>query len=497
MSFAEESHPGISVEAHYMEAVLAYNKRKMDEALKILNQLLKAYPNNVEALELKALTLKSKGDDEQSLDTYNRLIKLKPMKDRGPYYFEAGVIYNKQKKNDVAKGHFEKAIQLKFNVEAANLFLGLINFGNNDFGQAEGNFDVIRSKGTPELKVVGHYYLGMIHFKSGNPAAGTSELVEARDLANTIPESKIASDIKTGVNKILVPFTKSTWFANATAMGQYDNNISSLPTSITNPAITSGKATPKLMLMGGVGRMTAPLSTIQWVPSYRLAYNRNFNAETRGYEFFTNTLSMYFNYKPLSQVSGGIKTDGNFTFQNQTEDGATYTFRKYNLAGELGPFLKFPLGSNARMDWEGYVRPQKVFSSADLSGLSFFTRMSVRGVDSSSNFFNPVAGVSFEKSNVAGNAYKYQSYTGSLSNTLRVPGGYILTPSVDYMAITYALADPVRSDKMITARTSLIKMLSAQWTINGDVTYIINNSNLTDTYSYNRIMAGLGITRAF
>ena len=109
---AEESHPGISVEPLYSEAVIAFNKKNSEEALRILNQLLKQDPRHVDALQLKALTLKTRGDDKEAIDTYTRLISLKPERETGAYHFELGVIYNRMKSAALSETHFRKAIQL-------------------------------------------------------------------------------------------------------------------------------------------------------------------------------------------------------------------------------------------------------------------------------------------------------------------------------------------------------------------------------------------------
>ena len=78
----EESHPGLGAESQYAEAVLAFNRKQTDEAIKVLDVILKENPNHVEALELKALSLKVKGDDPKSIGVYEKLISIKPEAER-------------------------------------------------------------------------------------------------------------------------------------------------------------------------------------------------------------------------------------------------------------------------------------------------------------------------------------------------------------------------------------------------------------------------------
>src|SRR4051812_37216885 len=84
---AEESHPGLAAEAMYAEALLAYNTKKIDEAGRILDEVLKLDPNHLSALEMRALTLKIQGDDVKAVRIYKQLLKVKPEAERGPYYF--------------------------------------------------------------------------------------------------------------------------------------------------------------------------------------------------------------------------------------------------------------------------------------------------------------------------------------------------------------------------------------------------------------------------
>src|SRR4051812_38304915 len=92
---AEESHPGLEAEADYAEAVIYYNRRQYGDTLRVLDGLLQTSPGNVQALELKALTAKVQGNEEESLKSYKKLLALTTETSRGPYYFEIGAILHK------------------------------------------------------------------------------------------------------------------------------------------------------------------------------------------------------------------------------------------------------------------------------------------------------------------------------------------------------------------------------------------------------------------
>src|SRR4051812_23831255 len=75
---AEESHPGLEAEADYAEAIILYNRKQYRDSLGVLDRLLEASPRYVPALELKALTYKLEGKDEDSLGSYKKLLPLTP-----------------------------------------------------------------------------------------------------------------------------------------------------------------------------------------------------------------------------------------------------------------------------------------------------------------------------------------------------------------------------------------------------------------------------------
>jgi Tfp pilus assembly protein PilF len=499
-SRAEESHPGIGLEPMYSEAVLAYNRKNMDEAIRVLDELLKLAPDHVQALELKALSLKSKGDDKRSLQTYARLAKLKPPADRGPYLFEMGVIHNRQKNAAQAKLNFEKALALGFNAETSRLFLGLIAFNSGDMKEASDQLRHVAGSSSAELRLVGLYYLGLIGFKTGQPSIATSQVADALELALTLPDSAIAKDIRSGAEKMLQPFSRSQWFATLTSLGQYDSNVSQVPTISAFPLGGSGQPTAKLSVIGGLGWMTAPMSTIQWVPSYRFSYNRNFASAARGYEFFINTASMFLNYRPLARTTGGLKLEGNFAFQNQllsaTDASSGYVFRKFSLGGDLGPYVRHQLGSQSRVELELLFRPQRYYGSPSLSGSSVLSRLSYRG-EPIHALLNPGVSASFESRGAESADFRFRAYSLGLANLMRLKGLNTVTASVDLTLTSYPEASASRSDRTIGPRLSWLKVLTPKWSLLADLSLTWNKSTIPESYSYNRLQAGAGVSRSF
>lgn len=498
-SYGDESHPGLGLESEYSEAVLAYNKKQTSEAIRILNDILKQKPDHVQALELKALTLKSGGDEREALDTYQRLIKLKPEKERGPYYFEAAVIFNREKKVNEARDYFQRSLALDFNALACHLFLGILEFNAGNIADAEPHFQAVKKEGTPEFQTVAHFYLGLIDFKSGYPSGGSSELIDARDQAKTLPDSSIAKDILTGSEKVLEPFRNGQWFANITLMAQYDSNVSEVPSIDSVPNLVSDARTPKLTLSGGVGHMSSPLNTVQWVPSYRFNYNYNFNSNAKEYSFFTNTGSLYFNYRPLSETTGGLKLEGDFTFQNQPEDptnlSGSYEYMKYSFTGDIGPYFRTQLTQRTQLELDADYRPQTFYIDNYLSGPDFQLKATVRN-DTGSTYFNPGADILLEHDSAQDSDWLYTTVGAGIFDVMHITGKDTATFNLDYSNIDYSSNSAGRKDNTVVIHGSWLHLLANHWALIGDLSYTVNSSTESDEFSYNRYVIGFGISKS-
>lgn len=500
---AEESHPGMNAEVLYSEAVIALSRKQTQQALATLDTLLKEFPGNIEGLELKALTLKNEGKDALAIESYKKLIQLRPLAERGPYHFELGMIYHRQKNNALARYHLAMALKLNTNPTISHFFLGMISFGDGRYPNAEAHFRRVTRDDSGELKLISHYYLGLIELKTGYSLGATRDLREARKLASSMPESKNAQDISKSAEQILAPFGQPQWFANVSVLGGYDSNISQVPTSLSSSNQSSGQSTAKTSISLAVGHMTAPLDTIQYVGSYRFNTNKNFSTATRGYEFATNTASLYINYLPLNPTQGGLKLEGNFMFQNQLQDSsvsstsadARYSYGKYNLSAEIGPFFRYQPSRQISTELDVYFRPQKYYVDDGQSGLTIFTRASGK-MDLSQRWFNPSGSLSYENNGAKSGTYKESSIGIGASNLFKVSPVDSLNFYFDFTSTKYPnyTSTDIRTDKNYVLRLNHAHTFNSKWTLLADLSYTINRSSLPDSYTYNRMQSGLGIS---
>ncbi len=496
----QESHPGISRESRYAEAVIAFNKRKTEEAIKILDELLKEAPKTIEYLELKALALKGTGDEQTSLDLYRQLFEAKPENERGPYAFEIAMIYNKQKNFKEAKPYFEKSIELNFNSSASHLFLGLGLFNESRFAEAEPHFNSVIGSGIIELEVIAQYYVSICYFKLYLSTRGVQELVEARDLALKLIKKDETNangkNIFEASEKMLQPFSTGQWFGNASMSTQYDSNIQQLPTGVSNTVAASNTSTIKENILAGLGYMSAPANLIQAVIGYRGSFNKNFNQDTKNFEYFTNNASLFLNYRSLAKTNFGIKVESNFVFQNAlidpTNTSSGYEFQKFNLTVGGGAYIRHQWSRYWRTDAEVNYRTQKYYTSMDQSGKNINASINTRRI-AGDRYWNPGFSFIYEQNQANGADFYYKAFGLGFLNSMNFPALLTFTQGLDLLASDYLNSTAGRKDTNVSLRFGALKFITPKISVMADLNYIKNISTLSSSYTYHRLMTSLGI----
>lgn len=501
-----------ALEPDYAEAVLAYNGKNYDRALQVLNELLKQSPDTSEFLELKALTLKTADKPQESAQVYTDLIKAKakegkPPKESAPYYFELGIINFKDKKHGPAKDHLQEAIKYDFNTGAAHFFIGMMEFKDGNWSASKEHFNGVLSSNAQDLKPASHFYLAQTNFKLKNASAATQHFNSAISLSDDViadekapKETKqVAIQIRDASKKALAPLDKSQFFGNVALLTAYDSNVLTLPTSVDTSA--TGKSSVKEMLQFGLGYMTSPVKTIQLVPNYRGAFNYNFNRNTRSGEYFSNFLSLYVNRKPLNPFTYGLKLEGAYTFQNsvdpETDKG---TFRPYSITASIGPYFKTQLSASTQLGGEIFGGPQNYkqdsSTSSDSRRTGFLTqgRIYVQN-DSGSRIWNPTLSFAVSVNNTRGSEYRSKGWTVGLSDQLYLGSDLKLVINTSYAKADYNVrsAGP-RNDKTYAVQIASSYKLSRRFTLLSDASYTTNQSNIPDTYAYNRYVFSAGLS---
>lgn len=487
-SRAEESHPGLAAESLYAEAVIAHNKKDFARSIVAVEELLKANPKHIEALQLLALNYKALGKTDGAYNTYRTLVTLSPESKRGPYYFELGTILHTRKQYAYAKPLFRRAISARFNIAPSHLFLGLEEFQDGQYPQAEDSFRVVARERDPDLSAIGYYYLGIIQLKLGNGGLGLGDLIEAKNAAERAPpESTSTHEMGKAAEKLVAPFDKGQWFASATVIPQFDSNVAISPVSGFG---ATGVYALKTNYTAGGGYLTSPIRLFQFVGSLRAAGNFNFLNATSSYNFHNFTGSVYLTHKPMGRFSFGIKGDTTMTFQCMTsDDGLGCTNRPFAIVGDPGLYLRWQPNGIFQVQWDLGARISHFFSSSDFSGLSPYTRAVFR-VRTPTAFFNPGWTIGTEFNYAATDIWRYIAPSFELNNSIRLGASDTLVLSGTLSGYRYAWWS--RIDGNIVLRVANVWNITPHWSLLADLSYTVNTSSESASYSYNRYTLGIG-----
>ncbi len=494
-------------EPKYSLAVIAYNEKKYQESLKILNELLRDTPGSIEFLELKALALKTAKNDTESASTYESIIQAKSQsgasaKELSPYQFELGVIRFRTQQKVAAIPLFEASIQSGFNVAPASFFLGMIHFEAGRNAEAAVRFKVASESGLDEIAAPAAFYLGQAQLKIGESGAASASFVNAKLLARPLAkQSPTAKNILEACERILAPLDRAQNFGSiALALG-YDSNVQALPDQAEG-VLNINQDTFKTLVQAGIGRMSSPTENFQWIPSYRVSYNKNFNSDTREGEFLTQELSLFLNHRPLDPSTYGFKIDLGHTFQNQfdTNASSSSTFRQFSATSELEAYYRFKWGKRVGVNLSAGAGPQLFFGdllfarNERRTGLGW-SATSQFTLTSQGKWVNPA--LTLGLSGIDTDQTDFQSMTRAvlLQNGLlfsdRTKG--FVSLGVSETDFKYRL-DGERKDRNFTLGLQILHQLGPRWSLTADGSVSRNISTVSDTYQYFRWTMSTGVS---
>ncbi len=144
-------------------AKLAASLRKFDEADRLLTEVLKRDPDNVEALKLKAGVCIARGDYSCAENLYRKILKIKP--DRDTYVFLSNLLLN-EKKTDEALKLLKDARKRFKNDYLIDYFTGQAYFLTGDYRKARFFLEKSVSE-NPDFES-GYLLLGKVYQKLKN-----------------------------------------------------------------------------------------------------------------------------------------------------------------------------------------------------------------------------------------------------------------------------------------------------------------------------------------
>jgi hypothetical protein len=108
-------------------------------------------------------------------------------------------------------------------------------------------------------------------------------------------------------------------------------------------------------------------------------------------------------------------------------------------------------------------------------------------------YLGPSFQVGYEYYNPVAIASRSTALSFDLSNPLKLNSRDSVTPSVGFTATSYPKSTNLRKDKNFTFKVSGVHQMTSKFNLLADVSYINNSSNISESYSYNRVTSSLGV----
>jgi tetratricopeptide (TPR) repeat protein len=358
-------------ESIYTQANLLFHEKDLSRSLALTQTILSSLPNQVEALELKALILKSQGNTKEAKETYFHLInvvqQLQQIDKEGLYSFEVGNIAFQEGNFPQATEYLNQAIKLEKNKEASHFLLGKILFSQKHWAESREHFE--ESYRSKSFATVSAFYIGESYRLENRNQEAITAYSKARDLASTSvaegnftnPESKtISTQILSNAEKQLGALEQNQkhWIKEVGISSSYDSNVLFFPNE-SDGGNSSSASSFKQSLNWRIKYGAAATENIRYLGAYEGAINFNANKATEPGQFFVHDLSNYFIKNSIREHQYGLKIGATAIFNYQTN-----AFKPFIASGNLGPFFKTDLSKKWAWGIETFFQPVKFFQDS-------------------------------------------------------------------------------------------------------------------------------------
>src|SRR6266481_415359 len=216
------------------QAILAYDARRYDEALSLLQEALAQDPNNVEALYYSGLVLMAQQKTEQAVEVLEKARARSP-RDLS-IQFLLGVAYFALERYDQAEGPLTQVLNERPQTEGVGYYVGLIRYRKKDYQGALKAFKTETSK-NPNIQQLVRFYSGLTLAILGLPEQAVAEVDAALKLqtgsALTGPAERIRDTLSTARD------AERRFHAEVRVGFLYDSNVAVLPQPSHDPTAES------------------------------------------------------------------------------------------------------------------------------------------------------------------------------------------------------------------------------------------------------------------
>jgi len=309
-AFAQQSEADVYV----AQAILAYDDKRYEEALSLLNEALKLDPGNTQALYYTGLVHLAQKDPVLAIKSLELARAKSP--DDLIIRFQLGVAYFTLEQYDEAQPLLESVFKAQPKLENLGYYVGFMRYRQKDYEGALKAFQTGAST-DPTMQQLTKFYAGLALGVLGLPERAIVEVEEALRLQPVSPLTGPAERIRDSI--VIARERERRLRAEIRLGGFYDDNVSINPQRSTDPTAESLR-TRQSRSFGELALLRLDYSWLRRGPW----------EATASYSFFQN---LYNN-------------DGTAAFNIQNHLGALGGYYRSTVA-----FMPYQLGLNYSYDW--------------------------------------------------------------------------------------------------------------------------------------------------
>ena len=477
-------------------AILAYQEKKWDDAKKLIEEILKAVPEQTEALELEAMIYKAQGKPEEARGVFLKLLNKQnpsePGNSSGLYAFELGRIFFERKNFLEAKKYLLRAIEEKRNVEASCFLLGKMEWEQNNWKESREYFS--KASQAEEYRATAKLFIAEALKNENQWREALGEYAEAKEsaAAQLAPGAtrgeetrKLNQEIVSTSELALRNNPQGDWSKEVGVASGYDSNVLFSPNAGDSTNVKA-EGSVKQSLYWKLQYSPIAKNNRGYRASYQGGINYNFNQQTQGGQFFVHDISNSFSWGNVQGKHYGVKVAGTGALQFRGQG-----FKPFSLSGSFGPFLKAPLNDGWWVGGEAYFEPVKIYqdnlisSGAKRSGWGQVARIyfSKRNI---TPFWAPTLYFSGTLMRPSGQEFRGTRFNLDFTNTMILSSKTFLTGNVGGFSASYPDRSlSVRNDKGILMGIATGHQISNPWILMAQLDFQRNFSS-DSNFEYQR-----------
>lgn len=227
------------------KAAIAYDDKRLDEALDLLNKALTLNPKHERGLFYKGLVYLAQENPKEAIPPLEAVYQIKPSDIDVQHHL--GVAYFSVGEYDKAKPLLETTYARNPETENLGYYVGFLRYREKQYGKAVDAFDQNQTP-DPDVQQLNGFYRGLALGVLGLPSEALSELEQVQRTQTISPLTQASVRIREALSAGQIFGTQKRFRLQISVGGFYDDNVKINPDSAGTIPILNPPNDPNLLI---------------------------------------------------------------------------------------------------------------------------------------------------------------------------------------------------------------------------------------------------------